>query len=71
MLCTDDSGVFQTTLSKEYAIAAQAFQLSKEDMCNLVLRSVEYTFVVEAKKVVLRRRIEMLVAAVLNDGSAD
>lgn len=70
MLCTDDSGVFQTSLSKEYAIAAQAFHLSKEDMCNLVLRSVEYTFVAEAKKAVLRRRIEMLVEAVLNDGSA-
>ena len=71
VLCTDDCGVFHTTLSKEYAIAAQAFHLSREDMCNLVLKSVEYTFVAEAKKAELRKRIETLVAVVLSDRSAD
>jgi hypothetical protein len=29
VLCTDDSGVFNTTLSKEYSIAAHAFHLDQ------------------------------------------
>ena len=44
VLCTDDQGVFQTSLSKEYAIAAHAFRLSEDDLWTLALRSVQTTF---------------------------
>ncbi len=67
VLCTDDQGVFQTSLSKEYAIAAQAFQLTEDDLWTLVLRSVDYTFLPEAAKAELtdlmqRRRHALSVA---------
>jgi len=50
VLCTDDQGVFQTSLSKECAIAAQAFQLTEDDLWTLVLRSVDYTFLSKGAK---------------------
>ncbi|DBA90010.1 TPA: hypothetical protein ACH3X2_004337 [Trebouxia sp. C0005] len=67
VLCTDDQGVFQTSLSKEYAIAAQAFQLTEDDLWTLVLRSVDYTFLSKAAKAELtdlmqRRRHALSVA---------
>ena len=50
VLCTDDQGVFQTSLSKEYAIAAWAFQLTEDDLWTLVLRRIDYTFLSKAAK---------------------
>ncbi|CAO2823666.1 unnamed protein product [Amaranthus hypochondriacus] len=44
ILCTDDRGVFSTSLSKEYAIAAAAFDLGKKDMFQLAKNAVEYSF---------------------------
>ena len=43
-LCTDDSGVFNTSLSQEYAMAAQAFQLSRKQLITLVAASVAFAF---------------------------
>ena len=50
VLCTDDQGVFQTSLSKEYAIAAQAFNLSKDDLWALAMRSVQTAFLSADRK---------------------
>ncbi len=50
VLCTDDQGVFQTSLSKEYAIAAQAFHLTEDDLWTIVLHSVDYTFLSKGAK---------------------
>ncbi|GAB2211118.1 hypothetical protein Droror1_Dr00016409 [Drosera rotundifolia] len=44
IICTDDSGVFSTSLSKEYTIAAAAFGLSRDDMFKLARNAVEYVF---------------------------
>ncbi|GIL72575.1 hypothetical protein Vretifemale_2905 [Volvox reticuliferus] len=54
VLCTDDSGVFGTTLSREYAIAATAFGLSMSALMELSRKSVEYTFANEQEKQRLR-----------------
>lgn len=57
VLCTDDSGVFSTSLSREYAHAAQAFQLTSGDMLALAHASVEHSFATPAEKQTLRNRI--------------
>ncbi len=44
ILCTDDSGVFETSLSKEYAIAMQAFGLSQKDLWQLSYQAIQHTF---------------------------
>ncbi|KAH7569538.1 hypothetical protein JRO89_XS06G0181300 [Xanthoceras sorbifolium] len=44
VLCTDDSGVFSTTLSKEYDLAASTFDLGKWEMFQLAKTAVEFIF---------------------------
>lgn len=68
VLCTDDSGVFATTLSREYAIAAATFGLGEERLRQLVLAAVDYTFLEEAENEALRQRMEheLLVSQVDN-----
>lgn len=67
VLCTDDSGVFNTTLSNEYAIAMRTFALTEEDVRGLVLGSVDHTFGTAAEKQRVRvrvaRQLESLRAA--------
>ncbi|XP_066996474.2 adenosine deaminase-like protein [Anabrus simplex] len=53
-LATDDKGVFNTTLSQEYRIAAECFSLSKEDLYDLSLASVEYAFCTELEKMKMK-----------------
>ena len=67
VLCTDDQGVFQTSLSKEYAIAAQAFQLSQDDLWTLVLQSVDYTFLSDKAKKALKDLIMNRKQAIMAD----
>ena len=50
VLCTDDQGVFQTSLSKEYAIAAHTFRLSKDDLWTLAMQSVQSTFLAAGRQ---------------------
>ncbi|GFT87935.1 adenosine deaminase-like protein [Nephila pilipes] len=44
ILCTDDKGIFNTTLSKEYCLASNHYSLTKEDMFNLSYDSINYIF---------------------------
>ena len=57
MLCTDDSGVFSTSLSKEYALAAEAFELSTDQLFQLAYASVELSFASSDEKSALRDKI--------------
>jgi adenosine deaminase len=59
-LCTDDSGVFGTTLSREYAIAAAAFGLDEAALQQLALQAADYAFLPEGGRETLRRRMQAL-----------
>ncbi|KAF5728595.1 adenosine/AMP deaminase family protein [Tripterygium wilfordii] len=51
VLCTDDSGVFSTSLSEEYKLAASTFGLGKKEMFELVKNAIEFIFAdVEVKQ---------------------
>uniref|UniRef100_A0A1X7SGF0 Adenosine deaminase domain-containing protein n=1 Tax=Amphimedon queenslandica TaxID=400682 RepID=A0A1X7SGF0_AMPQE len=41
---TDDKGVFNTTLSKEYFIAAKTFGLTEEEIEKISKDAMKYTF---------------------------
>lgn len=64
VLCTDDSGVFGTTLSKEYAIAAEAFQLTQQQLVELAHRSIVYCFCSDADKLLLQHKVAAFVSTV-------
>ena len=44
-LCTDDVGIFGSTLSNEYLLAGQHFGLTQSDMIDLSRRAVSAAFV--------------------------
>nr|XP_043625097.1 N6-mAMP deaminase isoform X2 [Erigeron canadensis] len=44
VLCTDDSGVFSTNLSNEYALASSTFGLGKAEMFQLARKAVDYIY---------------------------
>ncbi|PSC74701.1 Adenosine deaminase [Micractinium conductrix] len=58
VLCTADSGVLNTCLSREYAIAAQAFNLTERQLQSLALNALDYAFVDELEKVSLQQRMQ-------------
>ena len=58
ILCTDDRGVFLTSLSREYAIAASAFQLDQVALLHLAEAAVEHCFASLQEKEQLRSRFE-------------
>ncbi|CAL8470104.1 g9646 [Coccomyxa elongata] len=59
ILCTDDSGVFCTSLSKEFAIAAHAFQLSNSQLWQLSEAAIDHTFLKEEEKEQLRKKFQI------------
>ena len=60
-LCTDDLGVFATTLSQEYALATHAFNLSQSDLTELSRAAIEYSFAKTEQRAVLRRTFDQRV----------
>lgn len=59
-LCTDDSGVFCTSLSREYALAAKSFNLSPQQLRALSRAAIEQTFLSNSEKEALRQRFDNL-----------
>ena len=57
ILCTDDSGVFGTSLSREYAIAAEAFGLSNGELYDLAESAIAHTFLSAAEQEQLRQEL--------------
>lgn len=57
VLCTDDKGVFGTTLSNEYRLAAEHFSLSREDLWKLSFDGIEHSFASAEEKEQLRHTL--------------
>jgi adenosine deaminase len=52
---TDDKGIFSTSLSHEYALAAAAFGLSPKQLFELSRAGIECVFAPESDKEALRQ----------------
>ncbi len=57
VLCTDDSGVFSTSLSQEYEHARQGFHLTSKDLLALANASIDHSFATPAEKRMLKERV--------------
>ncbi|KAL1829813.1 hypothetical protein ACET3Z_008225 [Daucus carota] len=44
VLCTDDAGVFSTSLSKEYSLASSTFGIGKKEMFHLARNAIDFIF---------------------------
>jgi len=53
-LQTDDKGVFATSLSREFAVAAETFNLTQQNLWDLSYDSINYIFADDAVKEQLR-----------------
>ena len=53
VICTDDFGVFRTTLTNEYLLIASAFNLSFKEMFEISRKSIDFIF--EESPVVLKK----------------
>ncbi|KAM3706835.1 hypothetical protein ACJW30_03G183700 [Castanea mollissima] len=59
VLCTDDAGVFSTSLSNEYKVADSAFVLGKREMFQLAKNAIEFTFADDGVKQDLRKIFDL------------
>lgn len=71
VLCTDDTAVFSTTLSREYALAASCFGLGPAEVTAVARSAIEHTFADAGLKAELRRRFDEVACglAASSDGS--
>lgn len=58
ILCTDDSGIFSTSLSGEYILAASSFGLGKKEMFELGRNAIEFIFADDEIKRELREAFD-------------
>ena len=63
-ICTDDMGVFKTSLSKEYALIAEHFELDQKQICQLVRKSYDLIFADEEIKKALGLKIDATLTLV-------
>ncbi|GJQ78504.1 putative deaminase [Trypoxylus dichotomus] len=53
-IATDDKGVFNTTLSKEYALLQEHFNLKEQELWNITFNSIDHSFADNIEKENLR-----------------
>ncbi|RWR93410.1 adenosine deaminase-like protein isoform X1 [Cinnamomum micranthum f. kanehirae] len=58
LLCTDDSGVFSTSLTQEYALASSTFGLGKAEMFHLAQSAIDFIFAEDCVKTTLKERFD-------------
>lgn len=61
VICTDDSGVFSTSVSKEYSLAASAFGLGKKEIFQLARDAIEFIFADDEIKKILKQAFDSFV----------
>eukprot|EP00466_Bigelowiella_natans_P003325 jgi/Bigna1/142701/aug1.72_g17409 len=65
-ICTDDFGVFRTSLSEETRLVATAFGLSLKQVADISLRALEMAFIPDKDELCrLRKRFETEINAIL------
>ncbi|KAJ0179189.1 hypothetical protein K1T71_004901 [Dendrolimus kikuchii] len=50
IICTDDKGVFATSLSQEYRLCGETFNLSQSQLARIALNACQYVFAESARK---------------------
>ena len=50
IISTDDPGILRTSLTEEYTLAAYRYDLSYEDLKQIVDNSIHYSFLSDAEK---------------------
>uniref|UniRef100_A0ABK0M726 Adenosine deaminase-like n=1 Tax=Rattus norvegicus TaxID=10116 RepID=A0ABK0M726_RAT len=65
VICTDDKGVFATSLSQEYQLAAETFNLTPSQVWDLSYESINYIFASNNTRSELRKRWTHLKQKVL------
>eukprot|EP01107_Rhizomastix_libera_P006678 TRINITY_DN20818_c0_g1_i1.p1 TRINITY_DN20818_c0_g1~~TRINITY_DN20818_c0_g1_i1.p1 ORF type:complete len:130 (+),score=30.74 TRINITY_DN20818_c0_g1_i1:136-525(+) len=65
IICTDDSGVFLSTLSDEYYQAALSYNLTKEQLIEIARCSVRYSFISGASKKAVEEEFEKRIQALV------
>ncbi|KAK7060656.1 hypothetical protein SK128_014179 [Halocaridina rubra] len=58
IICTDDKGVFNTSLSEEFQMCAETFKLTHDDLCELCLCAVDSTFLPRNERDELRKTMQ-------------
>jgi len=53
-ICTDDPGVFETSLSNEFAIASQTFNITIADLWRYSFKTIDYSFATPVEKLQLK-----------------
>lgn len=64
-ICTDDCGVFATTLSKEYMAAAEALGVSRAGLWEVAYTAIDHIFACNATKHSLRLEMAAKKGAML------
>jgi len=67
IFCTDNTTLNNTTLSKEYLIAMEHFQLSRDEMIRRTRSSIDYAFASDKCKNKLREIFEAKIACLASD----
>ncbi|XP_017000254.2 adenosine deaminase-like protein [Drosophila takahashii] len=64
VVCTDDSGVFDTTLTQEFLLAAQTFGLTQKQCIDLTLEAVHHSFASDEEQKEMTEKVKNYAATV-------
>ncbi|KAH8383814.1 hypothetical protein KR009_010656 [Drosophila setifemur] len=58
VICTDDSGVFDTTLTQEFLLASETFGLSRDQCVALTLEAVHHSFASDEERREMAKKVK-------------